>query len=131
MENFGSSYLPASHQATMVRAKGVPVDNIVPADAADLQRRKLALLADQNSAFAGKTSNADRIEAAIAMMLRSSQDAAATLQAAGAHAGAHAMTDVTGFGLAGHLAEMLVASDCDAVIDAGQLPRLEGALSRH
>lgn len=65
MENFGSSYLPASHQATMVRAKGVPVDNIVPADAADLQRRKLALLADQNAAFAGKSSDAIAIEAAI------------------------------------------------------------------
>ncbi len=65
MENFGSSYLPASHQATMVRAKGTPVDNIVPADAADLQRRKLALLADQNTAFAGKSSDAAAIEAAI------------------------------------------------------------------
>ena len=28
LENFGSSFLPASHQATMMRAKGVPVDNI-------------------------------------------------------------------------------------------------------
>lgn len=65
MENFGSSYLPASHQATMVRAKGIPVDNIVPADAADLQRRKLALLADQNTVFAGKSSDASAIEAAI------------------------------------------------------------------
>ena len=66
MENFGSSYLPASHQATMVRARGAPVDNIVPADAAELQRRKLALLADQNAAFAGKSSDAGAIEAAIA-----------------------------------------------------------------
>src|SRR6185295_10109817 len=44
MENFGSSFLPASHQATMVRAKGVPVDNIVPSDSAATQRRKLTLL---------------------------------------------------------------------------------------
>ncbi len=66
MENFGSAYLPASHQATMVRAKGVPVDNIVPADSTDHQRLKLELLARQNAAFADKTSNPDRIEAAIA-----------------------------------------------------------------
>jgi hypothetical protein len=65
MENFGSSYLPASHQATMVRAKGSPVDNIVPADSADQQRRKLALLAAQNTAFAEKSSSSDKIEAAI------------------------------------------------------------------
>lgn len=66
VENFGSAYLPASHQATMVRAKGSPVDNIIPVDRYDLQRRKLALLADQNSVFAEKASNADKIEAAIA-----------------------------------------------------------------
>jgi hypothetical protein len=34
LENFGSSFLPASHQATMLRAKGVPVDNIAPTDSA-------------------------------------------------------------------------------------------------
>lgn len=65
MENFGSSYLPASHQATMVRAKGTPVDNIVPADAVDVQLRKLSLLAEQNSAFASESSDAVAIEAAI------------------------------------------------------------------
>lgn len=65
MENFGSSYLPASHQATLVRAKGAPVDNIIPADAADLQRRKLAVLAAQDAAFANESSSAGAIEAAI------------------------------------------------------------------
>jgi hypothetical protein len=66
MENFGNSYLPASHQATMVRAKGSPVDNIIPADTAELQRRKLALLAEQNLDFAGKSSATTKIESAIA-----------------------------------------------------------------
>lgn len=66
MENFGSSYLPASHQATTVRAKGPSVDNIVPADPAELQRRKLALLVEQNTAFAGRISDGSVIEAAIA-----------------------------------------------------------------
>lgn len=66
LENFGSSFLPASHQATLFRAKGVPVDNISPQDAAAIQRRKLALIAEQDAAFAASTSNARAIEAAIA-----------------------------------------------------------------
>jgi hypothetical protein len=65
LENFGSSFLPASHQATMLRAKGVPVDNILPFDAAAVQRRKLALLAEQDAGFAASTSDARAIEAAI------------------------------------------------------------------
>ncbi|MFN7344070.1 MAG: DUF1501 domain-containing protein, partial [bacterium] len=66
LENFGSSFLPASHQATMVRAKGVPVDNIAPHDSAAIQRRKLALLAEQDAEFAASTSDAQAIEGAIA-----------------------------------------------------------------
>ena len=66
MENFGSSFLPASHQATLVRAKGVPVDNIVPHDPSEIQRRKLALLAEQDSEFAASTPETQAIEAAIA-----------------------------------------------------------------
>ena len=39
-----------------------------------------------------------------------------------------ACTDVTGFGLAGHLLEMLRASDVAAVLWPDQLPALPGAL---
>ena len=41
---------------------------------------------------------------------------------------AHAMTDVTGFGLAGHLLGMCDASQVSAVIDAGAVPLYPGAL---
>jgi hypothetical protein len=66
LENFSSSFLPASHQATMMRAKGVPVDNITPTDSAAIQRRKLALLAGQNTAFAAQSSDTQAIEGVIA-----------------------------------------------------------------
>lgn len=65
------------------------------------------------------------IEGALASMRTPSGDAARTLVAAGAHA----CTDVTGFGLAGHLAEMIRASDNVAVdLDLGALPVLPGAI---
>lgn len=42
-------------------------------------------------------------------------------------AGVHAATDVTGFGFAGHLHEMLSASGCAAEIDFASLPLFAGA----
>ena len=41
---------------------------------------------------------------------------------------ATACTDVTGFGLLGHLLEMLRASQMDAVLDPEAIPALDGAL---
>ena len=41
-------------------------------------------------------------------------------------AGAHALTDVTGFGLLGHLHEMALASSCAAEVQAAALPAIEG-----
>ncbi len=45
-------------------------------------------------------------------------------------AGVHAMTDVTGFGLLGHLLEMCRGSRLGARIGAGRLPLLPGVLER-
>jgi selenide,water dikinase len=42
--------------------------------------------------------------------------------------GAHAMTDVTGFGLSGHALELAEASDVSLTIELSSLPVLEGAL---
>src|SRR6476469_8150631 len=53
------------------------------------------------------------IDAAGAQMRQSNREAAAVLLAHGATA----MTDVTGFGLIGHLGEMLVASGANATLD--------------
>jgi len=40
----------------------------------------------------------------------------------------HAITDITGFGLIGHLREILLASNVSATIRASKIPILEGAL---
>ena len=64
------------------------------------------------------------LEAAIASMLHSCRTAGDVLRTHGAHA----CTDVTGFGLAGHLLEMLGDTPLGALIDLDALPVLPGAL---
>ena len=65
----------------------------------------------------------DWLDAAIEQMLVSSLEAARCLR----RFGASACTDITGFGLAGHLYEMLRASDCGAELSLDKLPLLPGA----
>lgn len=62
------------------------------------------------------------IEEAIAMMLQSNQVAATLLQ----QYGATACTDITGFGLLGHLLEMVRPSNVAAAIQLDALPYLPG-----
>ena len=64
------------------------------------------------------------IDGAIQSMLVSSQAAAECLQ----RYGATACTDLTGFGLVGHLVEMTRASEVDAVLTMEAIPMLDGAL---
>ena len=60
---------------------------------------------------------------AIAHMVQSNGPAAAILR----HHDVHAATDVTGFGLMGHLVEMVRASHVDATITLDSIPVLDGA----
>jgi selenide,water dikinase len=63
------------------------------------------------------------IDGAIASMVQSSREAAAVLR----RFGARACTDVTGFGLLGHLIEMTRASGVDAELRIAAVPLLPGA----
>jgi selenide,water dikinase len=65
------------------------------------------------------------VEAALDSMAQSSQGAARTL----AQFGARACTDVTGFGLLGHLVEMLQTERLGAQLELASLPLLDGALA--
>lgn len=66
----------------------------------------------------------DQLAAAFASMDRSN---AAALEVLDDH-GVSALTDVSGFGLLGHLGEMLRASQVGAVIHGGEVPLLPGAV---
>jgi selenide, water dikinase len=64
------------------------------------------------------------LDAAIDVMTTLNRDASAAAVAAGAHG----MTDVTGFGLLGHLHELALASGVAAEVDAAAVPAIEGVI---
>ncbi len=63
------------------------------------------------------------VMAAIAHMVHSNRKAAEIL----ARHGVHAATDVTGFGLLGHLVEMVRASEVDVTLAVDRVPLIDGA----
>jgi selenide,water dikinase len=64
------------------------------------------------------------LAAAVEVMTTLNRDGAAACRAAGAHG----LTDVTGFGLLGHLHELALASGLAATVDAAAVPAIEGVL---
>jgi selenide,water dikinase len=80
-----------------------------------------------STAIKAKMADADQIVAAVASMAALNRTAAEAAVATGVHA----MTDVTGFGLAGHLSEMLGDDrQLGAEISLAALPRLPGVLDQ-
>lgn len=74
------------------------------------------------TAIKGGAAPADAVGAAVATMTALNDGAAAAAQAVRARAA----TDVTGFGLLGHLRSMMLASGCAAEVTAPAVPRLPG-----
>jgi selenide, water dikinase len=64
------------------------------------------------------------LDNAVTVMLQSNQTAASILRTNDAHG----CTDVTGFGLLGHLQEILTASQCGATLILDNIPVLDGAI---
>ena len=97
-ENFSNGYLPASYQATSIRAEGAPLENIVPARG-NQQQLKLQWLLEQDRGFAQELGDHAEIESAIRNyemafrmqteipdVLELSQETAATQEMYGLHA---------------------------------------------
>jgi len=76
-----------------------------------------------SSAIQRRIASDPLIEKATALMATLNKDAAQAMR----EVGVHAVTDVTGFGLLGHLLEMTQASKVSAEIFAGTVPTLEEA----
>ncbi len=76
------------------------------------------------TAAKGGMAKADHLATAMRWMTTLNKDAADALHTADPHA----VTDVTGFGLAGHAAEMAEASGCAIELDLEALPAMPGAL---
>ena len=74
---------------------------------------------------AAKRGDASLMPETIEVMTTLNRDAAAEALASGPSA----MTDVTGFGLLGHLHEMAVASGVAAEVEAGAVPAIHGVLN--
>ncbi len=74
--------------------------------------------------------SAEQVDAAIAVMTTLNASAAAAAAAVGVGVGGavHAATDVTGFGLIGHLLELAEASDVAIELDADAVPALDGVI---
>jgi hypothetical protein len=67
LPNFGSGFLPATHQGSIFRPGDPPVANIQPLEAdPDRQRRKLGLLARLDASALRSFGNSDAVESAIA-----------------------------------------------------------------
>ncbi len=76
------------------------------------------------TAAKGGMADPDHLATAMRWMTSPNRQAATALH----DAGPHAVTDVTGFGLAGHTAEMAEASGCALELDLAGLPAMPGAL---
>lgn len=64
MEAFGSGFLPAKHEATLLRAEGAPIENLTPATRTT-QSAKLQYLSEQDSRFAESLGGNDAVESAV------------------------------------------------------------------
>jgi selenide,water dikinase len=112
---FGCAVLGEVHPDRMLRA-----DALRPGD--ELVLTKALGVGIVSTAIKRGAAGDDVVDAAVASMIRLNARAAQ----AGVAAGATGATDVTGFGLLGHLRRMVDASGVDVALDAAAVPVLPG-----
>lgn len=66
LDNFGSGFLPASFQGSLLHARGTPLANVVPAEKPSVQETKRRLVAKLNQQMLRQSGNAEALESAIA-----------------------------------------------------------------
>lgn len=71
----------------------------------------------------------DVVREAVEVMTTLNRDAALAVAETSATGGSSAATDVTGFGLLGHLQKMLSASGVSAIVDAAAVPFVRGSVA--
>ena len=114
---YGLSVMGVIHPDAVLRTGGAQ-----PGDAL-LLTKPLGTAIVMSAAGQQRDGFEEGLEAAVASMIQLNRHAAHLARAAGVHA----MTDVTGFGLAGHAAEIAGQSDVTLALDLGALPLLPGA----
>jgi selenide,water dikinase len=112
---YGLAVFGTVHPERVIRNQGA-----LPGDA--LYLTKPLGIGIMNAAFRIGLETEAGIRPAIDSMMELNAAAAQAMIAAGAHAA----TDVTGFGLAGHLHEMLTASGCAALLNWDSIPLFDG-----
>ena len=108
----------------MVHPDRLTRNSSVPPRAALVLTKPLGLGMISTSIKAG-TASPEMVRDAVDVMTTLNREAAL----AAAEVGAEAVTDVTGFGLLGHLHAMLVASGVAATVDAAAVPFIGGAVA--
>jgi selenide,water dikinase len=108
----------------LVHPEQVTRNSSAPAGASLILTKPLGLGMISTAIKQGRASP-DLTRAAIEVMTTLNRDAAEAME----EAGAEAATDVTGFGLVGHLHKMLLSSGVAARVDAGVVPFIPGAIS--
>lgn len=113
---YGMAVVGIAHPDRLLR-----IDRLVPGDVLVLSKPLgTGVIA---TAIKAERAHADWVAASLASMTRLNAEASAIAL----DCGLVAATDVTGFGLIGHLHRMVRASGCSAEIDATALPLLPGA----
>ena len=112
---YGLAVFGTAHPDDIIRNEGARAGDV-------LYCSKRIGMGIKNAAFTAKMEDDESMRPVVAAMMELNKYAAEAFEGLDVHA----CTDVTGFGLAGHLHEMLASSDVSAVLKWDDLPLFDG-----